>query len=128
MKLVQFYSYLFHFVLGLFLFAVALVAWVSGLPLRLDQVPWQGDSLTYWMLASGLFGIATVILAFLGRLRVLFVVWAAVVLVMLFRGYIFSGFRYEGMDHFRTSLYLIAGALLALLGAILQFRSRRSRV
>jgi hypothetical protein len=122
--LVRFCSYLFHAVLAIFLIAVSLVALSSGLQaLHLDMLPWTGATLIHFTLFGGLFGLLTVVLATMGTWRVLFFLWSLAVTVLMIKGYIFSGYHFEPGE-FRTALYLIAGSILALLGAWFQLRSK----
>jgi hypothetical protein len=124
---VRIYSYLFHAILGVYLFLVALVGLASGKPLKMDVLGWEGPSVVWWLLAGSLAGIASVALAVKGKLKILFLVWSVAVAGFMLRGFIFSPYQFEGMDHFRQTLYLIAGALLACLGSWMAFKRRARR-
>lgn len=116
------FSYLFHGLLTLFLLAIAVVAWTSGQTLRLEMLPWQGQTLTYWLLCAALVGLASVILAMCRKWRPLFFLWSLVVLAMMARGFFFSHYYFAGAPEFHGALYLTAGALIAALGAWFQLR------
>jgi hypothetical protein len=115
--LLRFFSYLFHFVLGLFLAAVAgLALGSSPQSLHLDMLPWTGATLSYVVLSGALLGLASVLLAVTGKLRFLFFLWSLVVAVLLLRGYFFSGYRFSP-GGVRGAVELLAGSWLAVVGA-----------
>ena len=121
----RYYSYLFHLLLALFLLAVSGVALASGSGnLRLGMLPWTGQTLTYAVFFGALAGLIAVFLAMKGSLRILFLLWSAVVVVLLIRGYIFSGYKFQ-VGEFRTAMYLIVASLIALPGAWFQLRRVR---
>jgi hypothetical protein len=124
--LMRYYSYLFHILLALLLLAISGVAMLSGSPsLQLGMLPWTGSTLLRVLFYGSLTGIAIVILAMRGILRILFLLWSLAVAVLLIKGYIFSGYRFSPGE-FNTALYLIGGSLLALPGAF-QLRPRSKR-
>jgi hypothetical protein len=121
----RYYSYLFHLVLALFLLAVSGLALASGSPnLRFGMLPWTGQTLIYVLFFGALAGLITVFLAMKGTLRVLFLLWSAAVAILLIRGYIFSGYKFEAGE-FKTAVYLIVASLIALPGAWFQLRRVR---
>ena len=121
----RYYSYLFHLLLALFLLAVSGVALATGSGnLRLGMLPWTGQTLTYAVFFGALAGLIVVVLAIKGTLRILFLLWSAVVVVLLIKGYIFSGYKFEGSE-FKTAIYLIVASLIALPGAWFQLRRVR---
>jgi hypothetical protein len=120
--LVRLFSYLFHGLLTLFLLAISVLALSSGQPLQLEMLPWQGRTLTWWLLGAALAGLASVVLAICWKWRPLFLLWSLTVLAMLVRGFFFSHYWFAGPPEFRGALYLTAGALLAALGACFQVR------
>jgi hypothetical protein len=119
----RYFSYLFHLLLAVVLIAVSGLALASGTPsLNLKMLPWTGDTLIYAVFFGAVFGLATVLLAIRGTLRVLFLLWSALVFVLLLKGYIFSGYKFH-TGEFKTVIYLIVASLIALAGAWFQFRS-----
>jgi hypothetical protein len=120
------FSYLFHGLLALFLTAVAALSLSSGSPLHLEMLPWTGSTLNYVLLFGGLCGLALVVLAVLGKLRPLFFVWALAVLVLMIKGYIFGGIRFDPASA-KTAGYLVLCAILALIGAWMQMFRRSER-
>jgi hypothetical protein len=116
------FSYLFHGLLTLFLLAISVVALSSGQPLQLEMLPWQGQTLTWWLLCAALAGLASVILAICRKWRPLFFLWNLAVLAMVARGFFFSRYYFAGPPEFHRALYLTAGALLAVFGGWFQLR------
>lgn len=126
--IVRVYSYLFHLVLSLFVLAIAFVTLTSGAnTLQMEMLPWKNTALLYWLLALGLVGIMAVVLAVTRKLPILFLIWSVVVFVLLVRGYIFSPYTFNGVADFSMILLLLLGALLACIGAWLQFRRKTHR-
>jgi len=109
------YSYLFHFLLALFLIALALVTWSGGVHnLKLRMLPWEGATLTYSVLVMGLAGVAATILAYKGILRPVFFIWSLFVLAMMIKGYIFSAYIFAGAaEWFRVLAFILAAAVAA---------------
>lgn len=125
--LMRVFSYLFHGLLTLFLLAISVVALSSGQPLQLEMLPWQGQSLTYWLFGAALIGLASVVLAIFRKWRPLFFLWSLVVLLMMAKGFFFSHYYFAGAPEFRGALYLTAGALIAVFGAWFQLRRQQLR-
>jgi hypothetical protein len=114
--LMRYFGYLFHGLLSLFLLGAAFMALISDLhTLRFAVLPWTGAALTYWLLGGAVVALASIVLAIQGVLRPLFFLWSLVVLVMLVRGYVFTGYGFSGSV--TTELVLLAGAALSLAGA-----------
>ncbi len=121
--IVKIYSYLFHLVLALFLVGLSVVAFGTGMHnLRLDMLPWTGQALSWWLLGLGVAGVAITALALKGVLRVLFLVWTVIVVVLMVRGFFFSSYIFGGWEGLRMTLLLVAGACLAAVGGWIQFR------
>jgi hypothetical protein len=118
--ILRLFSYVFHIVLTLFLIAVSALALASGSPtLQLRMLPWSGTTLIYVLFFACLFGLATVILAIIGRVRFLFFLWSVAVAVFLLKGYVFSGYRFIPGEASRA-LYLIVASWIAVAGAWFQ--------
>jgi hypothetical protein len=111
------FSYLFHGLFALFLLAIAILALSSGQPLQLPMLPWQGQTLTWWLLGGALAGLASVILALCRKWRPLFFLWSLAVLFLMTRGFFFSHFYFAGPSEFHRALYLTGAALIAACGA-----------
>lgn len=125
--LISWLSYLFHFLLALLLLALSGFALASGpRSLHLEMLPWSGSRLDYVLLGGAVFGLLSVALAVIGRLRFLFLLWSIAVAVLLTKGYIFTGYRF-GAGELRRAAYLIAAAWVAVAGAWFQLRRQPSR-
>jgi hypothetical protein len=118
--LLRFFSYLFHSILALFLVAVSGLTLVSGgQNLHLGMLPWTGSTLTMVVFFGSIFGLLTLLLAIRGRFRALFFLWSLGVVVLMAKGYIFSGYHL-GPGEARIAGYLMLAAFVALLGAWFQ--------
>jgi len=118
--LLSFLSYVFHGLLCLILLAMSGLAMAAGAQtLQLGMLPWTGPTLLYTLFFGALLGLVTVILAIKGTWRPLFFVWSLVVVLLLLKGYIFSGYHFSPGE-FRTAMCLIAGSVIALMGAWVQ--------
>jgi hypothetical protein len=125
--LVSWLSYLFHLLLALFLLGLAILGLASGpQSLHLEMLPWSGATLNYFLLAGALFGLFSIVLAIMGRLRFLFLLWGLAVAVLLTKGYIFSSYRF-GVGGWHNAAYLIAAAWVAVAGAWFQLFPARTR-
>ena len=111
------YSYLFHALLALFLLGVSSVALLSGADLRLGpMLPWS-TNVAMWLFIVALIGLTTLLLAVRGTLKVLFFAWSLVVVALLAKGFLLSPLTFASKSTFNQALFLLAGAVLASLGA-----------
>ena len=126
--LMRFFSYLFHGLLALFLIAVSGLALGTGAAesLHFGMLPWSGATLTYVLFFGALAGLMSVILAMRGMLRILFLIWSLLVVILLIKGYVFSGYKFVGAS-VSTAGYIMGASLLALIGAWFAFRQPRRR-
>jgi hypothetical protein len=76
---------------------------------------------------SGRGRLAT-LLALFRVFRYLFPLWAALVLYLMVKGFLFSPYQFAGPEAFKIGLLLILGALLAFIGAFWVLKSRRGRL
>jgi hypothetical protein len=114
-------------VLSLIALVLGIFGATHGNTLSLEILPWTGASLTHWLTGLGLIGLVCTLLAMTGRLRFLFPLWALAVVVLLFRGYMFSSYTFGGEAGFKQALWFFFGALLAFIGSLTVFRARRER-
>jgi hypothetical protein len=118
--LLSFLSYVFHGLLCLMLLVMSGLAIIAGAEtLQLGMLPWTGPTLLYTVFFGALLGLVTVILAIKGTWRPLFFVWSLVVMVLLLKGYIFSGYRFIPGEY-HTAMYLIVGSARGLMGGWVQ--------
>jgi hypothetical protein len=125
--MLRLYSYLYHFVLALFLLGLALVALFSSNTLKIPILPWQGQETTQWLLWGSILGIVSIVLAVTGIFRFLFPLWAFTVFCLLVYGYILKPVPFAGPDDFRNSMLLTLGALIAFLASLTLFSMNRRR-
>ena len=122
---VSWLSYLFHSILALFLLGLGVLGMASGPnSLHLEMLPWSGAILNDILIAGSLFGLISIALAVLGRLRILFFLWSLAVAILLTKGYIFSGYHFEA-GGWHNAAYLIAAGWAAVAGAWFQMRVKR---
>lgn len=125
--LLSFLSFVYHGLLCLILIAMSALAMGTGAgSLQLGMLPWTGSTLLYTMLFGGLLGLMTVLLAIKGTLRPLFFVWTLIVLILMLKGFVFSGYHFDP-GGFQTAIYLIAGAVIGLIGGWAQMARKSAR-
>jgi len=115
--LMRFFGYIYHGLLALFALAISGMAMANGMnTLQLDMLPWKGATLTYALFFGAIIGLLSVALALKRIVPALFLLWSLVIFVLLVKGYVFSNYFFDSGE-LKTALYLIAGALLAVIGA-----------
>ncbi|MGA2598697.1 MAG: hypothetical protein ABSH09_17105 [Bryobacteraceae bacterium] len=124
--ILRLYSYAFEFVLSLIALVLGIIGATHGHDVSMELLPWTGASLTHWLTGLGLLGIVCTVLAVMGWLRFLFPLWALFVVVMLFRGYMFSSYTFGNAAGFREALYFFGAAVLAFIGSLTVLGRRRS--
>ena len=125
--LLSFLSYVYHGLLCLVVLALSGLAMAAGAKsLELGMLPWTGTTLLYTLLFGALFGLLTMILAIKGTMRPLFFLWSLAVMLLMIKGYIFSGYHFSPGE-FRTAIYLIAGSIVGVLGAWARMSRRSAR-
>lgn len=123
--LLRLYSYVFEFVLSLITLVLGIIGAMSGYKISVDILPWTGASLTHWLTLLGIIGIVCVLLAITGWFRFLFPLWALFVVIILFRGYMFGSYSFSGAAGFRQALWFFLGAVLAFIGSLAVFGTKR---
>lgn len=128
--LLRFFSYLFSLLLGLFLSGVSLVLIISGTSnFKFDMLPWfKGPSVLYVVLILGLVGIASAVLAVLGKVKPLLVVFTLISLILFVYGFFISmQFRFQGADQAKSVAWISFAALGAFIGSLMQYYPRGKR-
>src|SRR5215510_9113577 len=123
--LLRLVSYLFHLPIALFFFALGCFALLQGVDLNLDMLPWSGSRLTWWIFGLSLFGLLSLALAILRKVRFLFGIYSLIVFGLVVYGVFLSRYRFDGSAGFRNGILLCLLALVAALGAILPSRRER---
>jgi len=113
------YSWIFEALLCLLGIGVAIVSLTAAEsdPVKLDWLPWNEHTLPAWLIGLGIVGLFFVFLAAIGRLRILLFLFAAGVFALIFRGLFMSTHGFSGPNEFRLSIYVVLGALIAIVGA-----------
>jgi hypothetical protein len=112
------YSYLLHLVFALFLLGVSAVS-ALGAPhtFGVSLLPWEGRTLRAALFAASLFGLASLALAVMSKVRFLFALWATVVFGAVFRGFFLTGHIFAGRDAFLEGVYITLAVFLAAVAA-----------
>jgi hypothetical protein len=119
---------LFHLLLCLFLLGIALVAGSSHQTLNLGMLPFAPEHMVRTVFILAIAGLISTVLAMTRIFKLLFPVWAALVLYWLFRGFFVSSFSFPNPGAFKNALWLVLGAFLALVGALWTLKPRRGRL
>ncbi len=126
--LLRLFSYVYEFILALFLFLISTVVLIGGKhDLHLPMLPWEGAALTYWVFCLSLLGLVITVLAVIGKLRFLFPLWCLFVLIMMVRGFFLSPFYYSGPDQFGGVVSLTIGAFGAFMSSLMLLKRRPVR-
>ena len=116
LALMRYFSYVFHGLLALFLLAISGLSLVTGENLHLGMLPWTGATLIYVVFFASLYGLIAVALAVRGWWPALFFLWSLAVLVLLVKGYVFSGYHFSPGEPSKAA-YLTVASALAVIGA-----------
>jgi hypothetical protein len=110
------------------LIALSLVVLLSGSNnFTFDVIPWwTGRELAKWLLGAGVVGLAITVAAVRGRMTVPMALWTMAVFGTLVYGFYVTGYKYDDWDHFRTSLLITGGALVAFAGAVTGLFAKRT--
>lgn len=128
--LLRFFSYLFSLLLGLFLSGVSLVLMIGGTAnYKFDMLPWfKGSAALYALLALGIVGVASAVLAVLGKVKPLLVVFTLVSLVLFVYGFFISPiYRFYGAAQAKSVAWISFAALGAFVGALMQYYPGQKR-
>lgn len=121
------FSFLFHLPLLLFFLALALLAKNEGTSsLQLPMFPWTGSQLIHWLLGISVCGLTAWVLAVMGKARWLFAAYASLAFGLAVYGVFFSPMVFSGWDDFKWALTFCAAALVAMVGALVNLRRRKS--
>jgi hypothetical protein len=116
------FAYLYVVMISLAALGLAGLALSSGAHLRLPMFYAEGAHLTYWLVAAGIVGLATVLLAAIGVTRWPLSLLALATFVVLFRGYFLSSYVFSGASGFWSAVWFTGGALAAFLCSLVPRR------
>ena len=122
------YSYVFEGILSLMAIGVGLLgAFSQNASMHVGWLPFDGPHVVRWLLVSGVVGLLCLVLAMLGRLRILLFLFALVSTLILVKGLFFGSYTFSGPADAKHAGYLIAGTFVALIGTIPQMVRRAAR-
>ena len=126
-KVVRLISYAISAAAALAMFALGSVARLSGNNnLQTTVLPWTGETLSNALIGLGLLGLATTILAVLGRFRAIYFLWTLAAFVLTVRWFFFTPLEFDGMDGLRSAGCLIAAMLIAAIGGYSAWRNAKA--
>ena len=116
----RWYSYLFHFLLALFLLGIGIVVTQSpGFDVRIGFLPLKSEEIVPVFITTAIIGIITILLAVTRLFPYAFPVYALIVLVQSFRWLLFlNGATFSGREEFEGALWLLAGIFGAFLSSL----------
>ncbi|MEO8028042.1 MAG: hypothetical protein ABI823_16275 [Bryobacteraceae bacterium] len=118
-------SYLFHLALCIFFLGVAIVTWGAS-NFEISALPWEGTSLSAWLLWLSLIGLVSTLLALTGRFRYLFPIWCLFAFGLAFWGFFLNAkTHFDGESAFKNAIWLTAGLLVAAIVSLPLLRTRR---
>jgi hypothetical protein len=121
------FAFVFNLALALWLFLLALLVLASGRHnIQLSPVPLTGKNLTLAVLIGAIYAFVAMVLALRqGRgVRLPMLAWNVLVAVLLLITPARPGFNFQGPDHVSWGLYLGGAAVVAVLGAWVQWRAK----
>lgn len=118
-------TFVFNFLLALFLLGIGLVGLMSGEDIHFEELPGVApESMAPVLVGLALFALLSTALSLkplkIGRL--LMVLWNLLVVSALVCDFTRPSYRFDGMEHFTNGVILFAVALLALLGGWVHLR------
>lgn len=117
------YSFLFLLPPTLLLFAMGAFAYLEGRKeLTIDMLPWAEADVRMWLVLIGGFGLLSMLLALRKKARVLFAIHGVIAFVLSVYAVFLSRHRFDGETDFYWGLAFVAGALGAMLGAMVHAR------
>jgi hypothetical protein len=119
-RLLGYLSVLANLALGLALLAMGLIGAVSGGDMKIDLIPVAPENMAMTLIASGLVALVAVVLALRpGKgSRTLLVLWSLLVAAIPICALTRSSYRFDGMEHFRTGVWVFLATVLLFIGAV----------
>ena len=98
-----------------------------GAVLHIGWLPFEEHRMTGWLLGLGIGGLLCVLLAILGRLRILLFLFALATTLILIKGLFLGPYTFAGPSDAKGAAYLVAGSLLAVVGSFPPLATSRPR-
>lgn len=123
-RLLGYLSVLANLALGLGLLALGFVGSMAGGDMKIDLIPVEPESMANTLMIAGLVALVAVVMALRpGKgSRTLLVLWSLLVAAMPICALTRSSYRFDGEEHFMMGVWVFAGTLLLLLGALLHWK------
>lgn len=117
-------SLLINLPLSLFLLVLGLFGAYLGADMEIDVIPASPESMSTWLIFSGLFGLVAWVLALrAGRgSRFLLVLWSLLVSSILVCAFTRGSYRFDGMEDFRSGVWIFLGSVLLLIGSYFRWK------
>jgi hypothetical protein len=124
--LLRVHSYLFQGFTSLLLLGLGSVVKISGQHnLKLDMLPWKGETLTNWLLGLGVVGLVATFGAVRGGvLRYLFPLASLYFTYLTITGFFLGGYNFDGSGHFYSIVAYAAGAVGSSLASLMQLKKK----
>ena len=118
------YSFAFHLTLGVFLLALAYIAFQSHQPLRLGMLPFDDEYLMRDIALFGIAGVLCTLLTLTRWFRFVFVIWTLLAFYVMLKGFFFGPHALRAPHQMRAAAWLTFGALAAFVGAAWSLKTR----
>jgi len=120
------YSLAFHALFVLIAAGMAVVVLASGPhTINFFLLPWTGRDMVIGLIALALIGVAILLLAAWGKMRMLFLLWSLLVLGLIVRYFFFSPYTFTPQtDQLCFALWIILASVVAVIGAGLRPSTR----
>jgi hypothetical protein len=122
--LLRVFSYLFHLAVSFFFLGLGIVSAASSTPLHLDAIGLPPEKALLGVLAIGIVGLFSTLMALFGIFKYLYPLWAIFVVWLLIKGFFLSAATFGGPESFRFAILITLGGLVALIGAMSAMRPR----
>lgn len=122
----RFFSYLFTLAVSAFLTGIGTVAFISDLHnWKVDTFVWTGKDLSTALVAFGVLGGVSVLLALFNLFRFLLPLVAAAFFGFGVYGFFIQGYKVEGVEGFQWMLGFLAGLGGNFLCSLMEFKRNR---
>jgi hypothetical protein len=121
----RYYSYLYTLFISVFLTGLGVVAYLSGLHnWKVDTFIWTGEDLSQAMIAVGIVGVASVVLAVLNVFRLLLPLVALAFFGLTVYGYFWQGYKFPDAEAFQGTVAFAVGAFGSFACSLMEFKRR----
>lgn len=119
----RFYSYLFTLFISVFLTGFGVVAYLSDLHnWKLDTFIWTGKDLSNAMIAVGIVGVVSVLLAFFNVFRLLLPLVTLSLFGLIIYGFFWQGYKFADAEAFQGTVAFAVGAFGSFACSLMEFK------